>query len=93
MEDRPLNPTLEAEVVALLHVGKNMEALKKIVEGAGCSVGEAHGWMFRYFRENAPCPYCGKPLPTISAKQCFECGTDWHDPNHVVRRGAADTED
>lgn len=33
-----------------------------------------------------PCPYCGEPLRTSSARQCRFCGTDWHDPDHVVRR-------
>ena len=32
----------------------------------------------------SPCPYCGKPLATDKAKQCFECGMDWHDPQNVV---------
>jgi hypothetical protein len=25
-----------------------------------------------------PCPFCGKPLPTAKARQCFRCGADWH---------------
>ena len=27
----------------------------------------------------APCPYCGQPLRTSSAKQCRFCRQDWHD--------------
>jgi len=34
-----------------------------------------------------PCPYCGEPLRTGLARQCRFCGTDWHDPDHIVRRG------
>lgn len=35
------------------------------------------------------CPYCGSPLRTDRAEQCFRCGMDWHDPSNVVRRGSA----
>src|SRR6266545_4920020 len=36
-------------------------------------------------RQHPPCPYCGQPLPTAQAKQCGQCGADWHDPENVVR--------
>lgn len=26
------------------------------------------------------CPNCGKRLRTAKARQCFECGSDWHEP-------------
>ena len=25
-----------------------------------------------------PCPHCGVPLRSENAKQCFQCGADWH---------------
>lgn len=25
-----------------------------------------------------PCPYCGEPLRSPLAQQCFTCGADWH---------------
>jgi len=35
--------------------------------------------------ETKPCPYCGQPLRTPKAKQCFECHMDWHDPSNIVK--------
>lgn len=32
----------------------------------------------------APCPFCGSPLRTQSAKQCRYCMRDWHEPNQIV---------
>jgi CheY-like chemotaxis protein len=34
--------------------------------------------------EQVPCPYCKALLRTARARQCFECGMDWHDPDNVV---------
>jgi hypothetical protein len=39
-----------------------------------------------------PCPYCGQPLRTARAKQCRACGTDWHDPENVVKRKGTEGE-
>jgi hypothetical protein len=35
--------------------------------------------------EGTSCPYCGERLRTQRAKQCSQCGMDWHDPDHVTR--------
>ena len=32
----------------------------------------------KFWTEAPPCPECGKKLRTKLAKQCFECGADWH---------------
>ncbi len=41
-----------------------------------------------------PCPYCRVPLRADKAKQCFECGMDWHDPANVLcRERKVDTQD
>jgi hypothetical protein len=37
----------------------------------------------------AQCPYCGAELRSAKAKQCFDCGMDWHDPANVIGRGPA----
>jgi hypothetical protein len=38
-------------------------------------------------RQRVPvCPYCGNKLPTKNAKQCFDCGMDWHDSSNPIRR-------
>jgi hypothetical protein len=80
-----LDPAVEAQVVDLLREGKtpHIQVVKTIIERAGCTVGDAFGWLYSYYYRQErlrakPCPYCGKPLRTNEAKQCFECGADWH---------------
>ena len=34
-----------------------------------------------------PCPYCGNEIVSNKARQCMDCGMDWHDPDNVVQRG------
>jgi hypothetical protein len=45
------------------------------------------GQEHRRSSSNVPCPYCGAALRTPRSKQCFICGTDWRDPENVIRRG------
>ncbi len=37
--------------------------------------------------DNPACPYCGVPLASAKAQQCFACGWDWHDPDNPQQRG------
>ena len=32
----------------------------------------------RWRHPHTVCPFCGEPLPTAKANQCFRCGADWH---------------
>lgn len=80
----------------LLHLVKEATPDQLLI---GNNVGKINGWVARSAvvgrvtdaRPDAPfagppCPYCGMPLATDKARQCFACGTDWHDPQNVVCR-------
>jgi len=62
-------------------------AIAEVVSVTGCPPSWAKIWaehphgdphVIRLF-EGPPCPDCGKPLRTKLAKQCVECGKDWHE--------------
>ena len=95
MEKRELsNPELEAEVTELTGRGHTIAAIKRLREATGWGLADAKMWVDRTLeghestktRTGKPCRYCGRPLRTHSAKQCFECGTNWHDPSNIIRR-------
>ena len=80
---RSIPPELEDEIRGLEHSGRQMFRLTQIT---GCPKSWAKIWVahpdgpHRIFGDtNAPnCYHCGKQLRTKLAKQCVECGADWH---------------
>ena len=95
MEERHLsNPELEADVRGMIGRGHTIAAIKRLREETGWGLADAKMWVDRTLEGHGPtkniagklCPYCGNGLRTDRAKQCFECGTDWHDASNIIRR-------
>lgn len=86
-------PALEATLLGLCRAGRTIEAIGNLRLSTGCNLGEAKAWMTAHpllsgpdiQNPNVPCPYCGRLLRTDQARQCFECGMDWHDPARAVK--------
>jgi hypothetical protein len=79
---------LEAEVVALMQQGRTIEAIQRLRLAMNVSLADAKRWVDDRVQAlpgkakvftGRPCPFCGKPLRTDRARQCFECGKDWHE--------------
>ena len=95
MEERDLaDSELEVEVRGMMDRGQIIAAIKRLRDATGWGLADAKMWVdrasehahYRKFSAGNPCPYCGRPLRTVLAKQCFECGTDWHDASNIIRR-------
>lgn len=90
---------LENELKELVAKGLTVTAIKKYREVTGCNLAEALNWYNQTYSASLdgmiakldeppqrwPCPYCGKSLRSDGARQCFECGKDWHDPDQIVQ--------
>ncbi|MEN6493168.1 MAG: hypothetical protein ABFD16_02645 [Thermoguttaceae bacterium] len=75
------------EVWKLLSLGQNVQATRYYRQASGLNLAEAKDaieLLLTYsppkpvIPETKPCPYCGEPLRTLLAQQCFACGADWH---------------
>jgi hypothetical protein len=75
-----------AEIKEMIGRARTIAAIMRLREATGCSLADAKMWVDRDLeglgigrdRINNPCPYCGKPLRSAKARQCFECRMDWH---------------
>jgi hypothetical protein len=93
--DPYLPAILAGQVFALVAENATGEAVDQLMSW-GIPRSNAFAWVARRFPNGVyfpppppamPCPYCGVPLKTDLARQCLECGMDWHDPKHVIKLG------
>lgn len=90
-----LSPEQEARLRDLVRQGHRITAIEGLIAATGCPTAWAKLWVSHpmgpelHPRESGPaCYYCGGALRTAAARQCVECGMDWHDPHRVVRSPA-----
>jgi len=67
-----------------------IEGFQELKARTGCNAIFAKIWLIHPdgphpAKATPPCPYCGEPLFTENAKQCLNCGWDWHDAGHPVK--------
>ena len=95
-----LPPAIYAELAAKIWVKATralidrrlpITATKRLREATGCGLSTAHPWGCQFpagrRRAGIPCPYCGGLRRTHLAKQYFECGANWNNPDDFLRRG------
>jgi len=70
-------------------------AIESLVAATGCARSWAKIWLTHPFGPRRPkpqwagppCSRCGRPLRTRLARQCLECGLDWHDQDPLPASG------
>lgn len=80
-------------IYGLIRVGNEAAAAEELRKLAGCPPEWARLWVTHPFGPRRParvwvgppCSRCGRPLRTRLARQCIECGLDWHDSNNERR--------
>lgn len=88
-----LMPEIASRARGLYKAKRINDAIREIVTATGCRPSWAKLWVEHpegpilppVQWPGPPCVYCGEPLRTKLAKQCFECGMDWHDSDNVYR--------
>ncbi len=66
------DPPQHQSVRVAISSREHLDVPTDVIERVG-NIYRAFGW-----RSSNPCPHCGAPLRSERAKQCFECGADWH---------------
>ena len=89
----PISPEMESELFALMEEGRTIEAIKRLRAATAAPLADCKAWvedqlLRRYGGiprkwTGRPCSYCGKTQRTDHARQCFECGMDWHEPGRI----------
>jgi hypothetical protein len=77
----------------LVASGEEDEAVNLLVNLMGCPREWALIWITHpvgprrpaHLWVGPPCPRCARPLRTRLARQCLECGLDWHDQDPLPR--------
>lgn len=85
----------ERRIKYLIAQNRKIMAIQELMAATGCPLSWAQVWidhpngpeLHDKGKRGPDCPYCGKPLRTAVARQCVECGMDWHDLRQVHRLG------
>jgi hypothetical protein len=88
-EFQDLTAEEEASLKELLAAGRIAEAMSRLQAATGCPLSWARIWAQhpggpappRPETSGGRCPFCEAALRTPHARQCRECGMDWHDPD------------
>ncbi|MBI4748800.1 MAG: hypothetical protein HY774_09945 [Acidobacteria bacterium] len=78
-----LTETELQQLIELIDAKKGVLAMQGLMQITGCSINLAKLWVNHrggLFNpaNHPPCPLCGKPLRTSTARQCRHCHHDWH---------------
>ena len=82
----------EQRIRDLMTEGQRLRAMHELTKATRCPMTWAKVWVQHKGRTKARepgtiCSYCGGRLRSPRAKQCLECGMDWHDVANPRRLG------
>jgi len=88
-----IDPEATAGLRKRVKSGETDEVARVVRELTGCPAAWAELWVQHPdgpiapppVWKGPPCSNCGRPLRSAFARQCFECGMDWHDPDNIRR--------